>query len=241
MHIFQKSGVLRLTAISSKSRTGDLRTKSAQNQLQKVLKTLVAQAFSGFSLTHILRTKSTLEQQGDILDGFLLFVVSWMNIPVHGCLEVRLSQDALDRLHICPCVVQHRAYRVPENVRGGPMEVHRGVDALHHTSERGERQRLLRVLLAYHKALLAHRQEEGQKIRDDGNFAEPAFGLRCSNEGLKDLAVSSPARFTRAALPISAISSSLLYCSLPKKAVASRRFRRFIWPVEWIISWKAVP
>ena len=140
-----------------------LRTKSAQNEVKPT---------------------STLKQQGDIFDGFLFFVVAGMNIAVHRGLEVRLSQDALDGFHVRASVVQHRAYRVPEDVRGGPMEVHRGVDALHHTSERGERQRLLRVLLAYHKALLAHRQEKGQEIRDDGDFAEPAFGLRCSNEGL---------------------------------------------------------
>ena len=92
----RKSGIPRLTAISSKSLFVDLRTKSAQNQLQKVLKTLVAQAFSGFSLTHILRTKSTLEQQGDILDGFLFFGLAGMNIAVHRGLEVRLPQDQTD-------------------------------------------------------------------------------------------------------------------------------------------------
>ena len=57
--------------------------------------------------------------------------------------------------------------------------------------ECGECQRLLRVLLAYHKALLAHSQEEGQEIRDDGNFAEPALGLRCSNEGFTAISASS--------------------------------------------------
>lgn len=184
MRILQKSGSSRLTAISSKSLFVDLRTKSAQNQLQKVLKTLVAQAFSGFSLTHILRIKSTLEQQGDILDGFLLFVVAWVDIPVHGCLEVRLSQDALDRLHICPCVVQHRAYRVPENVRGGPMEVHRGVDAFHHTSERSECQRLLWVVSTDNKALLAHGQEVGKQVWDDGNVTITTSGFGCAQEGL---------------------------------------------------------
>ena len=96
MVLAQESASFHLTAIQSKSLIVDLRTKSAQNQLQKVLKTLVAQAFSGFSLTHILRTKSTLEQQGDILDGFLLFVVAGMDIAIHRGLEVRLSQDALD-------------------------------------------------------------------------------------------------------------------------------------------------
>ena len=184
MRILQKSGNSHLTAISSKSLIVDLRTEFAQNQFQKVLKTIVAQAFSDFWFTHRICTKSFLQQQGDVLDGFLLFGVAWVDVPVHRCLEVRLPQDALDRLHICPCVVQHRAYRVPENVRRGPMEVHRGVDALHHTSEGSERQRLPRVLLTHHKALLAQRQEVSEQVWNNGDFTKPAFGLRCAYEGL---------------------------------------------------------
>ena len=52
-----KIGGCLLTAIQSKSLMGDLRTEFAQNQSQKVLKTLVAQAFSGFWLTHKICTK----------------------------------------------------------------------------------------------------------------------------------------------------------------------------------------
>ena len=128
------SAVLHLTAISSKSLIVDLRTECAQNVIENRPKTPVAQAFSGFWLTHRICTKPFLEQQGDILDGFLLFVVAGMNIAVHRSLEIRLSQNALDGLHVCASVVQHCAYRMLEDMRRGPLEVHRGVDALHHTS-----------------------------------------------------------------------------------------------------------
>jgi hypothetical protein len=46
-----------LTAIQSKSLMGDLRTEFAQNQLEKWPKTLAAQAFSEFWLTHRICTK----------------------------------------------------------------------------------------------------------------------------------------------------------------------------------------
>ena len=144
----QETIFFRLTGSLPSSFTGDLRTKSAQNQLKSSLKTLAAQAFSRLRAAHRLRTKSVLKQQGDIFDGFLFFVVAGMNIAVHRSLEVRLSQDALDGLHVRASVVQHRAYRVPEDVRRGPMEVHRSVDALHHTSEGSERQRFPRVIAA---------------------------------------------------------------------------------------------
>ena len=129
-------------------------------------------------------TKSFLKQQRDIFDGFLFFVVAGMNIAVHRGLEVRLSQDALDGLHVRASVVQHRAYRVPEDVGRGPMEVHRSVDALHHTSERCERQRLLWVISTDHKALLTHGQEVGKQSRNDGNITKTTSGLGCAQEGL---------------------------------------------------------
>ena len=180
----QETIFFRLTGSLPSSFTGDLRTKSAQNQLKSSLKTLAAQAFSRLRAAHRLRTKSVLKQQGDIFDGFLFFVVAGMNIAVHRGLEVRLSQDALDGFHVRASVVQHRAYRVPEDVRRGPMEVHRSVDALHHTSEGSERQRFPRVIAADDEAIFAQGQEMGKQVWNDGNLAETTFSLRRSNEGL---------------------------------------------------------
>lgn len=132
--------------------------------MKSSLKTLAAQAFSRLRAAHRFRTKSVLKQQGDIFDGFLFFVVAGMNIAVHRGLEIRLSQDALDGLHVRASVVQHCSYRVPEDVRRGSMEVHRSVDALHHTSEGSERQRLLRVIAADDKTLFAQGQEVGKQV-----------------------------------------------------------------------------
>lgn len=174
----------RLTGFLPSSFTGDLRTKSAQNQLGNRLKALAAQAFSRLRAAHRLRTKSVLKQQGDIFDGFLFFIVAGMNIAVHRGLEIRLSQDALDGLHVRASVVQHCSYRVPEDVRRGSMEVHRSVDALHHTSEGSERQRFPSVIAADDKTLFAHGQEVGKQVWNDGDLAETAFSLRRSNEGL---------------------------------------------------------
>jgi len=52
-----KIGGCLLTAIQLKSLMDDLRTEFAQNQSQKAPKTLAAQAFSGFWLTHRICTK----------------------------------------------------------------------------------------------------------------------------------------------------------------------------------------
>ena len=64
------------------------------------------------------------------------------------------------------------------------MEVHSVVDALHHTSEGSERQRLLWVVSTDHKALLAHGQEVGKQVWDDGNVTITTSGLGRAQEGL---------------------------------------------------------
>ena len=55
-----------------------------------------------------------------------------MAIAIRGGFEVRLPDDALDRLDRRSGVVQHRRKAVAEHVRGRAVQVDGAADSLHH-------------------------------------------------------------------------------------------------------------
>ena len=92
-----------------------------------------------------------------------------MNVTIHGCLEVRLTEDALNCFHISASIVQHGSDRVPENMSGRAMKIDILMNAGHHTAERLEGYRCVWITTVDNVSIGFDRIEECQQILDDRN------------------------------------------------------------------------
>ena len=78
---------------------------------------------------------SALKHEANFFDGLLFFILSWVNVPVHGCLVIGLSKNALDGFHIGGRIIEHRSHCVPEDMGCSAVEINCFTNSFCHPAE----------------------------------------------------------------------------------------------------------